>query len=844
MLIFFRFLLCLRNKQSKKRSNWVIIDQMFRFLGYLFTAGFIVFVAGAAAAAYIISETTKTLPDSNTLAQYEPPVLTRIHAGDGSLLAEYAKERRLFVPINSVPKKLISAFISAEDKNFYSHSGIDYTGVARAVIRAVEGKIKGSKRRAGGASTITQQVAKNFFLTPERSLERKLREALLAMRIETTFSKEKILELYLNEIYLGLGSYGVAGASLSYFGKSLTQLDTAQMAYLAALPKGPSNYHPYRNTKRAIERRNWVLGRMLVNGYIDQAEHDKAVAKPLEVTVRPFGAQLFAAETFAEEVRRQAQKRYGKEKLYSGGLSIRTTLDPKLQIMARQAMTSGLIKFDREHGWRGAKKNIDTSGDWGSVLAKIKVPADINPWKLSVVLEVTDAGATVGLRPLKLKNGKINAKREVANIPFKLMKWARKALKKNKIGKAVKSPSEVLKVGDVIYVAPSRTKGEWHLVQMPEIEGAMVAMDPHTGRVLAMVGGFSYGKSQFNRAVQARRQPGSSIKPFVYAAALDNGYSPASVIVDEKISYKLPGGKTWVPKNYTKKYYGPSTLRTGIEQSRNVMTVRLADDMGIDKLKEMTERVGIYTNMPRVLAMSLGAGETTLMRMVTAYSMFANGGKRVKSALIDRIQDRYGRTVFRHDQRECIGCKVKAWANQAEPEFIDNREQIINEFTAYQITSMMEGVVQRGTAQELKKINKPVAGKTGTTNDARDAWFIGYTPDLVVGVYVGYDLPRPMGKGATGGHLAAPIVRHFMQLALKGKPATPFRVPAGIQLIPINSKAGTRAAYGDKNVILEAFKPGEEPPEKTILISGDAIPSSGEASVIEGGLTTGTGGLY
>ncbi|HFC05097.1 MAG TPA: penicillin-binding protein, partial [Rhizobiales bacterium] len=593
-----------------------------------------------------------------------------------------------------------------------------------------------------------------------------------------------------------------------------------------------------------LARRNWVLGRMLANGYITQKEHDLSVKKPLEVAVRPFGARLFAAESFAEEVRREAIRMYGKDKLYSGGLSIRTTLDPKDQIFARQALTSGLIKFDRERGWRGAKENIDISGDWGAVLNKKNVPSDLNPWQLGVVLQVTDKEAIVGLRPKKLKNGKVDPTRKKVIVPLELMKWARRAKPKNRVGPPVKNPNEVLKVGDVIYVAPSRTEGKWHLVQMPEIQGALIAMNPHTGRVLAMVGGFSYGKSQFNRAIQAKRQPGSAIKPFVYATALDNNYSPASVIVDEEISYKLPNGKVWKPKNYSDKYYGPSTLRTGIEQSRNVMTVRLADDMGIRKFKEMAERVGIYTNMPPVLAMALGAGETTLMRMVTAYSMFANGGKKITATLIDRIQDRYGRTVYRHDKRECLGCKAKKWENQPEPEFLDNREQIVNEYTAYQITSMMEGVVQRGTAKELKKLGRPVAGKTGTTNDSRDAWFIGYTPNLVVGVYVGYDRPRPMGKGATGGHLAAPIVRQFMQLALKGKPAIPFRVPAGIQLIPINSKTGTRAAYGDKNVILEAFKPGEEPPEKTILISGDAIPESGEAAVIEGGLTTGTGGIY
>ena len=817
---------------------------MFRFLGYLFTAGFILFIGAAFAAAYIIHETEKTLPPYEQLAKYEPPVLTRIHAGDGSLLAEYAEQRRLFVPVDVIPKKVIEAFISAEDKNFYRHAGVDWMGIARAVVRNAKNYLSGSRRRAAGASTITQQVAKNFLLTNERTLTRKLKEALLAQRIEATFSKDKILELYLNEIYLGLGSYGVAGASLTYFGKSLTELDLAQVAYLAALPKAPGNYHPRKHAKRAIERRNWVLGRMLANGYITQSQHDEAVRKPLEVSVRPFGAQLFAAETFSEEVRREVLKMYGHKKLYTGGLSIRTTLDPKYQIFGRQALTSGLINFDRAHGWRGPVKTIDISGDWGAVLAKMKVPGDIAPWRLSVVLDVSDEAATIGLRPQKDKTGKLPAKRETAIIPLELMKWARAARPGNRLGPKVQKVSDVLKPGDVVYAAPGREAGKYHLVQIPEVEGALVAMDPNTGRVLAMVGGFSYGLSQFNRAVQALRQPGSAIKPFVYAAALDNGYSPASVIVDEEISYKLPGGKIWKPKNYTKKYYGPSTLRTGIEQSRNVMTVRLADDMGIGKFKEMAERVGIYKNMPRVLAMALGAGETTLMRMTTAFGMLANGGRKIKATLIDRIQDRYGRTIFRHDNRECIGCKAQEWENQAEPEVLDNREQVINTYTAYQITSMMEGVVQRGTARIMKKLGKPVAGKTGTTSDGRDAWFIGYTPDLVVGVYVGYDKPRPMGKGATGGHLAAPIVLKFMQLALKNKPARPFRVPPGIQLIPIDPKTGTRAVYGDKRVILEAFKPGAEPPDKTIFVSGDAIPASGEDAVIEGGLTTGTGGLY
>ncbi len=822
---------------------------MLRFLGFLFTAGFMVFVGVAAGAGYIIWDTSKTLPEHTQLSQYEPPVMTRIHAGDGSLLAEYAKERRLFVPINAIPERLIQAFTSAEDKNFYSHAGLDWEALARAAL--VDSKIlfdryvlKKKTRRLIGASTITQQVAKNFLLTSERKIERKLKEALLAQRIERAFTKDQIMELYLNEIFLGLGSYGVAGASLSYFGKSLNELDLHEMAYLAALPKAPNNYHPRRYTERAVERRNWVLERMLVNGHITQAEHDAAVREPLTVISRAVGAKLFAAESFTEEVRREVQELYGTDKLYTGGLSVRTTLDPKLQIFARRALAGALIKFDRENGWRGAIRNIPVTKDWEKELSKMKVPADVFPWRLAIVSDVGDDGVTVGIRPKRLPNGKFDFKAEAGAVPLALMKWARKSLGKRKLGPEVKQVSQVVKPGDIVYVAPDRTAGVWHLVQLPQIEGGLVAMDPHTGRVLALVGGFSYGKSQFNRVVQARRQPGSSIKPVVYAAALDNGYTPASVIMDAPIEIQLRNGETWKPKNYSGRFYGPSTLRRGVELSRNAMTVRLAHDMGIAKIKALAEKLGIYTDMPPVLAMSLGAGETTLLRMTTAFSMLANGGKKIEATLIDRIQDRYGRTVFRHDKRDCPGCISDTWNNQPEPELLDVREEVISPYTAYQVTSMMEGVVQRGTGKVLKAVGKPLAGKTGTTNDERDAWFIGFTPDLAVGVYLGYDKPKPMGKGATGGQLAAPVVAEFMKLALKGKPATPFRVPAGIELIPIDPNTGQRGAYGDANVILEAFKPGEQPTDDAVVIGEGFAPTTGNEAVIEGGLTTGTGGLY
>ena len=836
---------------------------MLRFIGWLVTAGFIVFLGLAAGAVYVIWEASKDLPDYKQLATYEPPVMTRIHAADGSLLAEYAAERRLFVPVNQMPKQLIHAFISAEDKTFYTHGGLDWQGIAAAAVRYVQVKLTG-RGQIVGASTITQQVAKNFLLSNERSLERKLREALLVQRIEKAFSKDQIIELYLNEIFLGLNSYGVAAASLNYFGKSLDELSLEEMAYLAALPKGPNNYHPFRQKERAIERRNWVLGQMYENGYITEEEMTAARAKPLVVNPRPFGAQLFAAESFAEEVRRELVDMYGKDKLVKGGLSVRTTLDPKLQIYARQSLARGLIAFDRERGYRGPVNKVELTGtDWGPLLSDIHAPSDVAPWRLAVVLEVNDEAATIGLQPQLLPDGKQAPDRETAAIPLELVKWARPYVDGSKLGDEIKAVGDVLNPGDIVYVAPSKDAGLWHLVQMPDVDGALVAMDPHTGRVLAMVGGFSYGRSQFNRAVQALRQPGSSFKPIVYAAALDNGYSPSSVVLDAPIEFQMPNGKTWKPKNYANRFYGPSTLRRGIEQSRNVMTVRLADELGMTKIADLAQRLGIYDKMPRQLAMALGAGETTLMKMVTAYAMFDNGGKAIDATLIDRVQDRYGRTVFRHDHRDCSACAGLKWSpDLPEPELLDVREQVMSPYTAYQITSMLEGVVERGTGKRLKILAKPVAGKTGTSNDERDAWFIGYTPDLTVGVYVGFDNPKPMGHGFTGGHLAAPIVADFMRLALRDKPATPFRVPRAIELIPIDAKSGTRAIFGHEGVILEAFKPGDEPPESTKVIGEGTLtatvtPAEGDGVMLvppaeqlalpaenDGGLTTQGGGLY
>jgi len=796
-----------------------------RFLGFLFAAGTIVFLVGVAAAAGLIWHYSQDLPDYSQLKNYEPPVMTRVHASDGSLLGEYAKQRRLYLPIQAVPKLVINAFLAAEDKNFYEHGGIDYSGMARAALLYLQNY--GSNRRPQGASTITQQVAKNFLLTNEVSFTRKIKEALLAMRIERTYSKDKILELYLNEIYLGLGAYGVAAASLVYFDKSVNELTVAEAAYLASLPKAPATLHPVLNRERATERRNYVIDRLLENGWIKQADADAARKQPLVVTSRGNGAHTFAGEYFAEEVRRDVFEHYGEKTLYEGGLSVRTTLDPKLQVMARKTMVAGLVNYDEQQGWRGALSKIDVSGDWGVKLADIKSLSDISPWRMAVVLETSDQSARVGFQPGRQLGGAVSKERQTGIITLDGVKWARAAAGPSR-GKTPTAVSQVLSPGDVIYADPMISKdgtpveGQYRLRQLPEISGAMVVMDPWTGRVLAMVGGFSFDQSQFNRATQAYRQPGSSFKPIVYSSALDNGYTPSTVVIDAPIEIDQgQGAGVWRPENYASgKYIGPTTLRNALRLSLNTVTVRLAQDIGMPLIGEYAKRFGVYDELPNYLSYALGAGETTVMRMVTAYSMFANGGRRVKAALIDRIQDRYGHTIFKQDARECRGCDATgAWSNQSEPQLVDRREQVLDPMTAYQITSMMEGVVQAGTATAVKEVGKPIAGKTGTTNDEKDAWFIGFSPDIVVGIYMGYDKPRHLGRGATGGHLSAPIARDFLKLALADKPAVPFRVPAGIKLIRVDSKSGMRAAPGQSSgTILEAFKPGTAPPDNYAVI--------------------------
>ncbi len=818
---------------------------MFRLLGWLFGFGMFAGLAGVAVAAVYLNTVIAQLPDYTVLQDYQPPVTTRVHAADGTLLAEYARQRRLFQPIETVPPLVIEAFLSSEDKDFYTHNGIAFDGVMRAVRDNLTAYLSGNRSIQGGGSSITQQVAKNFLLSFEQTWDRKIQEALLALRIESTFSKDKILELYLNEIFMGsVGgqTYGVAAAALNYFDKALYQLTLSEAAYLAALPKGANNYHPFRHPQAAIERRNWVLDRMVDNGYVTATEAAEAKQEPLNVIPRAGGSQVYSAEYFTEDVRRELAKLYGEDQLYGGGLSVRTTLEPRLQEYARRALMDGLIEFDRGRGFRGPVASIEIGDDWGIDVAAIRPLSDVPEWQLAVVLEVGNNQARIGLRPDNDVDNAVLPDRVEGILAGPDIRWVSQQLQ------------NILRVGDVVYVSPVSGKdGHYTLEQVPEIEGALVAMDPRTGRVLAMVGGFSFAESEFNRATQALRQPGSSFKPIVYAAALDNGYTPASVVLDAPVEVRMSDGSVWRPENYSQQFYGPQTLRRGIERSRNVMTVRLARDIGMPLIADYAKLFGIYDQMQPVLAMALGAGETTAMRMTAAYATIANGGRKIVPTLIDRIQDRYGHTVFKHDQRICDGCEAADWHGQGEPRIIDNRTQVLDPMTAYQITSMMEGVVQRGTGTAARALNRPVAGKTGTTNDYKDAWFVGFTPELAVGVYIGYDQPRSMGSSATGGGMAVPIFTNFMAKALQGKTPTPFNVPTGMTTAWINPNSGAKAFEGEAS-IREAFKPGTGPNLMTSVIGLDVnafdaiqreqMMQQQYGSGITGSTQPGTGGTF
>lgn len=815
----------------------------------LILLGLVGVVAGTGTVVWAFWHYGKGLPEFHQLADYEPPTSTRVHAGDGRLLAEFAVEKRVFVPYEDIPVRVSQGFLAAEDQNFYDHFGVDLQALARAVVTNVMNVAQG--RRLIGASTITQQVAKNFLLTNEVTMERKIKEAILAIRIERALNKQRILELYLNEIYLGYRAYGVAAAALNYFDKGLDELTVAEIAYLAALPKAPNNYHPIRRREAALARRNWVVDRMLDEGFISTDEASAAKIAPLGVESR-HDAEFVDAGYFLEEVRRGLGDKFGEDGLYEGGLSVRTTLNPVLQEFARKALRDGLVAYDRRHGYRGPVGRIEENEPWHPALTAFTPPPGRVHWDLAAVISVTAKDATVGF-----------VDESTGTIPLAEVKWARvpNGDEKRTVGPSIKSVDQVLSVGDIVLVesvsegAPPKDgdppvqyeDGTFALRQIPEVNGALVAMDPHTGRVLAMTGGWSFDTSQFNRATQALRQPGSAFKPFVYLTALENGYTPATIILDAPFVIDQGEGLgKWKPSNFSRKFYGPSPMRLGIEKSRNLMTVRLAQAIGMDKVAETSARFGIMENMPEVLAMSLGAADVRLIDMVSAYAALVNGGKRVEPSLIDRIQDRLGRTVFRHDARDCVACDAPIWDNQDVPILPDTRPQITDPGSAYQIVTMLEGVVKRGTGRRIAELGKPLGGKTGTTNDSRDTWFIGFSPDLAVGVFVGFDTPIPLGRQPWGGQetgssVAAPIFKTFMGLALADQPAIPFRTPPGIRMVRIDAENGKLASPSSGKVIVEAFKSGTEPgaTDGGIFIAGDSTPIlpvvSGDGTPLEQG---------
>lgn len=752
------------------------------------------------------------LPDYSQLANYDPPIVSRLYANDGQLLCEYATEKRVFVPIEEIPPLVRQAFLAAEDKNFYQHPGVDFMGIVRAIAQNMINAA--TDRRLVGASTITQQVVKNMLLTNELSYERKIREAILAFRIEKAFTKDKILELYLNQIYLGANAYGVGAAALTYFNKSLHQLSIAEAAYLAALPKAPNNYQADRDYAQAKGRRDWVVDRMAEERFVSQAEAEQAKNTELSTKKRGDLASV-QADYFCEDVRRDLFAEYGEEKLYQGGLAIHTTLDPDLQRYAEAAFNNGLSAYDRRHGWRGKKLGqLKDVKNWQAQLRGMAIPLGNNDWQLAAVLNIGSDGLRIGLR-----DGRVGL------ISPAGYSWTGK------------KASALVDVGTIVAVGPARDAktgaaqtGLYELQQLPEVNGAMVVLDAHTGQVLAMVGGFSFGdkkSGQFNRATQAKRQTGSTIKPLVYLTALQNNITPANLVLDAPITLEQgPGLPLWSPENYTEDFAGPRPMRWGLEQSRNLMTIRLAQAVGMDKVVQTIEGFGIAQDLPNQYAIALGAWETTLLQLTSAYATIADGGKQITPYLVERIQDRRGKMIFAADKRLCDICSNIPWMNQRPPQISDGRAQIVEPQTNYQLISVMQGVIDRGTAQRVKALGVPIAGKTGTTNDFKDAWFVGFSNELVVGVYVGFDQPRSLGKRETGAAVAAPIFIDFMQPALKKYPARPFAVPDGVKFMAVDLTTGEPAIEGDANTILEAFRAEQEwHGNQGQVIDGGAVPA-------------------
>ncbi len=791
------------------------------------------------------------LPDYNQLAEYKPPVTSRFYAGDGTLLTEYATEQRVFVPLKEVPPNLINAFIAAEDKNFWTHSGIDIVGIFRAFLTNIKNKVMGGGRRMVGASTITQQVAKNFFLSSEQSITRKIKEIILALKMERAFSKRHILTLYFNQIFLGFRSYGVAAAALNYFNKSLDELTLAECAFLAGLPKAPSTYNPITNKDKAIIRRNYVLDRMAEDGYITKEEAENAKQEDIVVNESFISKQQRYSLYFSEEVRKLLSDIYGEEQLYSGGLAVRTTINPKYQEVATRVLRKSLIDFDRKHGWRGAEKNIDLNDKawledanivkqieknnkelWQVLLSREGVISGMEDdgWKKAIVIDVAKDNAEIGL-----SNGNKGI------IPLSDVLWAKSVVDGKKSDVAISSVAQVLKVGDIIFVKLSDEKNKiYSLQQVPELNGSMVVLDPHTGRVFAMVGGFSYSRSKFNRATQAYRQPGSTIKPFVYLTALETGnYTPSSVILDAPVVLEKSDGELWRPENYDNAFAGEITFRRALEKSKNNPTIRIAKDVGVRNFIKTALKFGVYKKVSDPnLSMALGSGDTTLIDLTSAFAQLINGGKKLNTIVVDRVQDRNGKTVYNSYKNVCENCANLQWKEDLlPPDIEDNREQLADPVSVYQIVHILQGVVERGSGWKARIPGKTIGGKTGTSNDQKDVWFIGGTPDLVTGVFLGYDQPKSLGNYAAGGSLAAPIFKEFMQVVLKDKKDVAFRVPEGVSFVRVNRETGKPATVMDNNfnVILEAFREGTE----NTILNG----ASGASDVFDGNSSSGESNL-
>jgi len=722
---------------------------------------------------------SNNLPNYNFLKNYKPPVSSKVYSGEGELVSDFSSEKRIFIPYKSIPKKVINAFLSAEDKNFFSHPGVDAKGVIRATINNISNII--SSKRLEGASTITQQVAKNFLLTNEVSLSRKLKEAILAFRIERALTKERILELYLNQIYLGEGSYGIASASLVYFDKPINQLNFPEAALLAALPKAPSRYNPYKNSKTAKFRRNLVIKNLLQNNYITKEEYNSFIKEEIILKKRK---KIYLEDTryYVEDIRKHIVDQFGFDEVYKQGFNIKTPLNVKLQNIATTTLRNGLINYDKRKGWRGVLTNKKYSKNWTKGLKDFKLEKSIN-WKLAIVKNINQFSTEIETEDKFL--GKIN---------YNSISWTKKEF------------DELFKIGDVIYVKKIKNN-VYDLKQLPKVNGGIVVMDPFTGRVIAMSGGFSFKKSEFNRSSQALRQPGSAFKPFIYALALENNYTPSSLILDAPLVLEQGSDlKLWKPENYGKKFYGPSTLRMGLEKSRNLMTVRIAQDLGLKKITDFSKKIKIYENPDELLSISLGSKETTLLKLTSAYCSFVNGGKLVEPILIDRIQDSEGNTIFNSEKRRCSKCNQISFLNNDVPKVTDNFIQIFSPETAYQMTSILEGVVKRGTGRKLRDLNLDLAGKTGTTNKNTDTWFVGFTSKLVVGVYVGFDEPQSLGKFETGAKTAMPIFKEFVKKGVKKKDARPFKVADNIIMMVVDHNTGKKANFASKETIIEAFK--------------------------------------